>query len=203
MGMREKLIKILRVPIFPHELADPTEAVADYLLDNDVVPVVRKPVRGYEGLYVVDQFARVYGVDRITTVQDNGRIYEKTIAGKQMKQSMHPKGYKTVTLTKDGKTNTAYVHRIVAEAFIENPGNLPMVNHKDEDKTNNFVENLEWCSASYNRTYGKGAEKQARKLRGRKHTEEHRQKISDSLKKHYAEKDGFCSYGERKDNGLL
>ena len=41
MGMREKLIKILRVPIFPHELADPTEAVADYLLDNDVVPVVR------------------------------------------------------------------------------------------------------------------------------------------------------------------
>ena len=41
MGMREKLIKILRVPIFPHELVDPTEAVADYLLDNDVVPVVR------------------------------------------------------------------------------------------------------------------------------------------------------------------
>lgn len=157
----------------------------------DAVPVVRKPVRGYEGLYVVDQFARVYGVDRITTVHDEGRIYEKPIAGKQMKQSMHPKGYKTVTLTKDGKTKTAYVHRIVAEAFIENPGNLPMVNHKDEDKTNNFVENLEWCSASYNRTYGKGAEKQARKLRGRKHTEEHRQKISDSLKKHY---------GERKDN---
>ena len=51
----------------------------------DAVEVVRKPVRGYEGQYVVDQFGRVYGVDRTTTVLDNGRIYEKPIAGKQMK----------------------------------------------------------------------------------------------------------------------
>ena len=130
----------------------------------DAVEVVRKPVRGYEEQYVVDQFGRVYGIDRTTTVLDNGRIYEKPIAGKQMKQSLHTKGYKTVALTKDGKTKTVYVHRIVAEAFIENPDNLPMVNHKDEDKTNNFVENLEWCTASYNRTYGKGAEKQARPI---------------------------------------
>ena len=50
MGMREKLIEILRVPIFPHELADPTEVVADYLLDNDVVPVVRcKDCKHYNG----------------------------------------------------------------------------------------------------------------------------------------------------------
>ena len=166
----------------------------------DAVEVVRKPVCGYEGHYVVDQFGRVYGVDRITTVQDNGRIYEKPISGKQMKQSMHPKGYKTVTLTKDGKTKTVYVHRIVAEAFIDNPDNLPMVNHKDEDKTNNFVENLEWCTASYNRTYGKAVERQAKPLRGKKHTEEHKRKISESLKKHYVKQDDFCSYGERKDN---
>lgn len=159
----------------------------------DAVPVVRKPVRGYEEQYMVDQFGRVYGVDRITTVLDNERVYEKPISGKQMKQSLHTKGYKTVTLTKDGKTKTVYVHRIVAEAFIENPNNLPMVNHKDEDKTNNFVENLEWCSASYNRTYGKGAEKQAKQLRGKKHTEEHKQKISNSLKRYYGER--------RTDNG--
>ena len=144
--------------------------------------LVRKPVRGYEGHYVVDQFARVFGIDRTTTVTDNGRIYDKPIAGKQMKQSMHPKGYKTVTLTKDGKTKTVYVHRIVAEAFIDNPDNLPMVNHKDEDKTNNFVENLEWCTASYNRTYGKAVEKQAKKLRGKKR-----------------KADDFCSYGERRE----
>lgn len=163
----------------------------------DAVEVVRKPVRGYENHYVVDQFGRVYGIDRTTTVLDNGRIYEKPISGKQMKQSLHTKGYKTVTLTKDGKSKTVFVHRIVAEAFIDNPDNLPMVNHKDEDKTNNFVENLEWCTASYNRTYGKGAEKQARQLRGKKHTEEHKQKISGGMKRHFAE----MLNGERKDNG--
>ena len=204
MGMREKLIDLLMdqpiTRITYEEMEKYSGNVADYLIDNDVVLVVRKPVRGYEEQYVVDQFGRVYGVDRTTTVLDNGRIYEKPIEGKQMKQSLHTKGYKTVCLTKDGKSKTHFVHRIVAEAFIDNPNNLPMVNHKDEDKTNNFVENLEWCSASYNRTYGKGTDKQARKLRGRKHTEEHKQKISDSLKKHYAEKDDFCSYGERKDN---
>ena len=165
------------------------------------VEVVRKPVCGYEGHYVVDQFGRVFGVDRTTTVLDNGRIYEKPITGKQMKQSLHTKGYKTVTLTKDGKSKTCFVHRIVAEAFIDNPDNMPMVNHKDEDKTNNFLENLEWCTASYNRTYGKAVEKHAKTLRGKKHTDEHKEKIPKSMCKHFAEmrKDDFCSYGERRE----
>lgn len=178
----------------------------------DVVKVVRKPVVGYEGCYEVDQFGRVYSVDRVVSVEDNGRSYYKPLKGKQMKQSMHTKGYKTVALTKHGKTKTAYVHRIVAEAFIPNAENLPMVNHKDEDKTNNFVENLEWCSASYNHNYGKAIEKQAKSLKGRKHTEEEKAKISDSMKKYrdneksekgYCDngkrKTDFCSYGERKE----
>ena len=156
---------------------------------DDVVKVVRMPVVGYEDKYVVDQFGRVYGVDRTTTVFDNGRIYEKPIAGKQMKQSLHTKGYKTVSLTKDGKAKTMFVHRIVAEAFIPNTDNLPMVNHKDEDKTNNFVENLEWCTASYNRTYGNAVEKHAKKIRGRKHTTEHKKKISDGVKRSCGERE--------------
>jgi hypothetical protein len=178
----------------------------------DVVKVVRKPVNGYEEYYEVDQFGRVYSVDRVVSVKDNGRVYDKPLKGKQMKQSVHTKGYKTVSLTKDGKTKTVFVHRIVAEAFIPNTENLPMVNHKDEDKTNNFVENLEWCSASYNRTYGRAIEKQAKKLKGRKHTEEEKAKISASMKKYRdnerAEKgycdngkrkaDDFCPYGERR-----
>lgn len=159
----------------------------------DVVEVVRKPVKGYEGYYEVDLFGRVYSIDRVISVNDNGRKYEKPLKAKQMKQSMHTKGYKTVALTKDGKTTTMFVHRIVAEAFIPNDDNLPMVNHKDEDKTNNFVENLEWCTASYNRTYGNSVEKHAKKLRGKRHTEEHKAKISVSMKNH------FCSYGERKE----
>lgn len=133
----------------------------------DAVPVVRKPVVGYEGYYEVDRFGRVFSLDRVVTVVDGNRTYEKPLSGKQMKQSMHDKGYKTVSLTKDGKTKMMFVHRIVAEAFLPNPDNLPMVNHKDEDKTNNFLENLEWCTAAYNRTYGKAVERQAKKLRGR------------------------------------
>ena len=156
----------------------------------DAVPVVRKPVVGYEGYYEVDQFGRVFGVDRIVTVEDGNRTYEKPLTGKQMKQSMHDKGYKTVSLTRDGKTKQMFVHRIVAEAFLPNPDNLPMVNHKDEDKTNNFLENLEWCTAAYNRTYGKAVERHAKKIRGIPHTEEHKKKISDSLKKHYGERKG-------------
>lgn len=159
----------------------------------DVVEVVRKPIKGYEGHYEVDQFGRVYSVDRIVHVNDNGREYDKPLKGKHMKQSVHTKGYKTVPLTKDGKTTTHYVHRLVAEAFIPNPSNLPFINHKDEDKTNNFVENLEWCTEQYNATYGKAREKQAKKLRGRKHSEEHKQKISEGVK-HY-----HCSYGERAE----
>ena len=161
---------------------------AELLPTVDAVPVVRKPVKGYEGLYEVDQFGRVFGVDRIKEVNDNGRQYLKPIAGKQMKQSLHTKGYKTVSLTKDGKTKTVFVHRIVAEAFIDNPGNLPFVNHKDEDKTNNFLENLEWCTPSYNRIYGKAIENHAKKIRGVTHTEEHKQKISAGLKAYYGER---------------
>ena len=133
----------------------------------DAVPVVRKAVKGYEGYYEVDQFGRVFGLDRTITVVDGERTYEKPIAGRQLKQSMHDKGYKTVSLTKDGQTKQMFVHRIVAEAFLPNPENLPMVNHKDEDKTNNFLENLEWCTAAYNRTYGSAVERHAKKLRGR------------------------------------
>lgn len=154
----------------------------------EAVEVVRKPIKGYEEYYEIDQFGRVFAKDRIVHVIDNGREYDKRLRGKQMKQSVHTKGYKTVPLTKDGKTITKYVHRLVAGAFIPNPNELPFVNHIDEDKTNNFVENLEWCTEQYNATYGKAREKQAKALMGRHHTDEHKKKISESVKRFYGER---------------
>ena len=170
-----------------------TEDMIMALPTADVVEVVRKAVKGYEGYYEVDQFGRVYSVDRVISVNDNGRQYDKPLKAKPLKQSMHTQGYKTVALTKDGKSKTTFVHRIVAEAFIPNEENLPMVNHKDEDRTNNFVENLEWCTAQYNNTYGNAQKKRVKKLKGVPLSEEHKAKISISMKNH------FCSYGERRD----
>lgn len=149
----------------------------------DAVEVVRKPVVGYEGYYEVEQFGRVFGVDRTVSVNDNGRVYDKDIAGKQMKQTMHDKGYKIVSLTKDGKTKLCFVHRIVAEAFIPNPDGLPMVNHKDEDKANNFLENLEWCTALYNNTYGNAQKKRVKKIKGVPLSKEHKRKIGEGVRR--------------------
>lgn len=166
--MKDRLIDLIRqshcVDVWDYYNDDfiqpnPIETLADYLIKNDAIPVVRKSVKGYEGYYEVDQFGRVFSVDRVISVNDNGRQYNKPLKAKQMKQTVHTKGYKTVSLTKDGKTKTVFVHRIVAEAFIPNPNNLPMVNHKDEDKTNNFADNLEWCTVSYNNTYGNAQKK--------------------------------------------
>ena len=195
--------------IFPMGLVDDgrytiNAKAVKYAIDQtptaDVVEVVRKEVKGYEGYYEVDQFGRVYSVDRVILVNDNGRQYEKLLKAKRMKQSVHTQGYKTVSLTKDGKTKTLFVHRLVAEAFLPNEEGLSMVNHKDEDKTNNFAENLEWCNASYNRTYGNAIEKQAKRIRGKKHTEEHKAKISQSMKR-YRDKErsenGYCDNGKR------
>lgn len=145
--------------------------VLDQIVDAqptvDAVPVVRRSVKGYEGYYEVDCLGRVYSLDRVITVNDNGRVYDKPVAGKVMGQTVKSNGYKAVTLTKDGICKEFYVHRLVAEAFIPNPDGLPMANHKDEDKTNNFAENLEWCTNEYNVNYGTAKERRAKKIRGR------------------------------------
>ena len=157
----------------------------------DIVP--RKAVKGYEGYYEVDMYGRVYSLERTITVNDNGRIYEKPVKECELSQSTHSAGYKTVGLTRDGKTETAYVHRLVAEAYIPNPQNLPFINHKDENKANNFVTNLEWCTVQYNNTYGDKNERQANAIRGRKHTQEHIEKIRRSnMGRHGKQKEVVC-----------
>lgn len=113
-----------------------------------------KDVEGYEGLYQVSNLGNVRGLDR---VRRNGKSHSQQCfqKGKLLKPAIQKSvGYKFVVLSKQGKTKGFRVHRLVAKAFIPNPNNYPCINHKDENKTNNSVENLEWCTVRYNNMYG-------------------------------------------------
>jgi hypothetical protein len=96
---------------------------------------------------------------------DSGKIYSsKSGRLKEIKQYPKTYGYLYVVLSKNNKKYYLRVHRLIANTFIPNPNNLPEVNHKDEDKTNNRADNLEWCNGSYNKTYGNRRTKVARKV---------------------------------------
>ena len=110
-----------------------------------------KDILGYEGLYQVSSFGRVRSLDRYVEYS-NGRIHLHK--GKVLSLLKGEYGYIQVSLYYNRKMYKKYVHRLVAEAFLLNPDNLPEVNHIDEDKSNNSVDNLEWCTAKYNNNYG-------------------------------------------------
>ena len=87
-------------------------------------------------------------------ITTDGRIW--SLATHQFLSTRPDKdGYLRVNLSKDGKAYTRFVHRLVAITYLPNPDNLPLVNHKDENKKNNNVENLEWCTQWYNITYSR------------------------------------------------
>ena len=87
-------------------------------------------------------------------IDTNGNIYNKRTM-KKLKDRDNGRGYRAVCLyNSEGKMVHKYVHRLVAETFIPNPNNLPEVNHIDENKANNSVDNLEWCDRKYNNNYG-------------------------------------------------
>lgn len=86
-------------------------------------------------------------------VDSTGLVLHK---GKCLKPSVQPSGYVKIYLYRDGKRHVKYLHRIVAEAFIDNPNNLPEVNHKDGNRANCRVDNLEWIDRVGNMRHGKG-----------------------------------------------
>ena len=97
-----------------------------------------KDIKGYEGLYAITSCGKVWSYRR----------------KKFMKNSDAKDGYLKISLTKDGQVRTYQVHRLVAEAYIPNPDNKPQVNHLDENKKNNCVNNLAWATPRENMNYG-------------------------------------------------
>lgn len=102
-----------------------------------------KDIPGFEGRYAITSCGKVWS-----------HLREKFLNLREDKY-----GYLRVGLYKDGKQQTFLVHRLVALTYIPNPKNLPLTNHKDENKKNNSVNNLEWCDQWYNLTYSRNREK--------------------------------------------
>lgn len=112
---------------------------------------VWREVKEFAGKYEVSNFGRVRSLD-----------YRHTGQARVLRPSMSTDGYLLVDIFKDGKKTRKFVHRVVAEAFIENPSNLTQVNHRNEIKEDNRVENLEWISQKDNINYGTGNERRSK-----------------------------------------
>ena len=179
-----------------------------------------KSIPGYEGLYEVSNLGRVKSLEK----------YRYNNGGKQLlkERILRPiktrTGYFILSLYKNKTYKYYLIHRLVALTFIPNPDNLPMVNHLDEDKTNNRVENLEWCTAKYNSNYGTSIEraintkikngycnkefcfldsKERKKLYNKQYRQEHKEELKEyrnKNKEHYKElhREYMREYRKRK-----
>ena len=117
-----------------------------------------KNIKGFENFYQISDCGRVKSLSRKRN--DRNQILPERI----LKCGYDKKGYKQVILCKNGKCKTYTIHRLVAQAFIENPYNYNYVNHKNENKEDNRVKNLEWCTNSYNLKYGNAQKNKKRKI---------------------------------------
>ena len=136
-----------------------------------------RDIKGYEGLYQVSNEGRVKSLN-----------YHRQGVEQVLKLQITERGYKRVVLC-DGVCKIYFVHRLVAEAFIPNPNNFPIINHKDENPSNNIAENLEWCDYKYNNTYNdrhvKCSNKISKSKQGKKMSEEAKKHMSESGKKKF------------------
>lgn len=148
-------------------------------MEEEIVEEWRNVV-GYEGLY------QISNLGRIKSLRDNHNNPREKI----MKQIFDKDGYLKTILSKNKKHKCFMIHRLVAIAFIPNPDNLPQINHKDENKTNNSVENLEWCDHKYNVNYGTCQERKVKNTDYKKRTEntDYKKKIANTDYKTIAEK---------------
>lgn len=113
---------------------------------------VWKDIKGYEGLYQVSNLGRIKGLKR-KVKSPQGSSGFRTIKEKILIPHISNRGYAVVNLSKDNIKVLRSIHGLVCDAFLENPNNYHCINHKDENKLNNCVNNLEWCTTRYNNLY--------------------------------------------------
>lgn len=109
-----------------------------------------KPVPGYEGRYLVSNHGRVRSLGRWVR---NGLSSRRWVAPMVLSPHLRSNGYLDIGLRIDNNSKFHFVHRLIAEVFIPNPGNLPEVNHLDGNKTNNCAENLQWVTSAQNKRH--------------------------------------------------
>ncbi|MDD5589059.1 MAG: NUMOD4 domain-containing protein [Candidatus Nanoarchaeia archaeon] len=109
-----------------------------------------KNIEGYDGIYQVSDRGRIKSLSRLHKIHHNYYVKCKT---KILKQTTTKKGYLRIGLNKNNITKQFQVHRIVSIAFIPNVWNKPQINHKDGNKKNNYIKNLEWCNNSENQKH--------------------------------------------------
>lgn len=117
-----------------------------------------KDIPGFEGLYQVSNLGRVKSLPR-------GKQWPYRRTHNNIRKPRVKNGYYQVNLSKENKVKWLSVHRLVALAFIPNPDNLPCINHRDENRLNNSIENLEWCSYAYNANYGTARQRQIESMK--------------------------------------
>lgn len=125
--------------------------------------------KGYEGHYQVSNEGDV----RTLNWMGSGKM-------KELKIRKNSNGYMSIHFIENGIHHTKLVHRLVAEAFVPNPNNLPCINHKNEVKDDNRPENLEWCTQAYNNSYGTRIQRLSESLSGRTFSDEHCKHISET-----------------------
>lgn len=113
----------------------------------DKIEEIWRDIKGFEGLYQISNLGRLKSVQRII-LRGNGRPI--TINERIRKSKVQDVGYLKTSLCKDGIHSSHRIHRLIAEAFIENPAQKRTINHKDGDKLNNSIDNLEWATHSEN-----------------------------------------------------
>lgn len=122
--------------------------------DQEIANEEWRPIPGFEGYYEVSNIGRIKRLPR-------GKQWPYRLTHNNIRKCrINKTGYYCVNLSKDNRVKWVAVHRLVAMAFLPNPLNLPCINHKDESRDNNRVENLEWCTYQYNANYGTARERQ-------------------------------------------